>query len=250
MFELSIFQLIILALSTLLIGIGKGGLPGTGMIAIPLAAIAFGGKISTGIILPLLIFADVYAIIHYRKYLNKKYLFSVLPWALLGVLLAVYVGDILNEKQFMCTIAGVIIVGIGLIIMKDYKLIALDVSGNKFMAISLGLAGGFASMIGNAAGPIMGLYLLAMGSKKNEFVGTGAWFFFTVNLFKVPMHVFLWETITLDTFLYALWLLPLLLVGVYIGILLTKKLREDMFKMFVYSTSIISALIILIKQII
>jgi uncharacterized membrane protein YfcA len=51
-----------------------------------------------------------------------------------------------------------------------------------------GSAAGFATMVANAAGPIMNIYLLSRRLPREEFVATGAWFFFFVNLSKVPVY--------------------------------------------------------------
>lgn len=225
---------------------GKGGVPGTGMLAIPIVALMFGGKPSTGLILPLLIFADITAVIYYKKHLNTTHFFRILPWAFLGVLIALFVGDMLNDSQFLLLMSIVIISGLILVIAKDFNVLHIEISNNYYLAIFLGLTGGFASMIGNAAGPIITLYLLSIGFKKNEFIGTRAWIFFVINLMKLPLHIFFWKTITVETFSYSLWMLPVLLLGVYIGIKLMKILPERLFKIVIYTTAIASSIILLV----
>jgi len=87
-YSLSKLDLIILALCAMFIGMGKNGIPGAGMVAIPLIVLIFGSKASTGFILPLLIFADAFAVYHYSKYANWKHLKQLLPLTLIGVVLA------------------------------------------------------------------------------------------------------------------------------------------------------------------
>ena len=77
-----------------------------------------------------------------------------------------------------------------------------------WFAAFLGFFGGFSTMVANAAGPIMALYLLSMRLPKNVFIGTGAWFFFIINLLKVPLHILSWKTITLHSFIIDIILFP------------------------------------------
>ncbi|MFT4994751.1 MAG: hypothetical protein ACI965_001790 [Paraglaciecola sp.] len=78
-----------------------------------------------------------------------------------------------------------------------------------------GLVGGITTMMGNLAGSVMALYLLSMRLPKNEYIGTKAWFFLAINLFKVPFHVFSWQTISLNSFLLNLTGLPFIALGAY-----------------------------------
>ena len=109
----------------------------------------------------------------------------------------------------------------------------------------LGLAGGFATMIGNAAGPVMAMYLLAMRIPKFTYIGTGAWFFFLVNLFKVPLHVVFWKTITLKTVSFNLMMAPAIIFGVFLGIQIVKIIPEKLYRVLVIGTTIVSAFLLL-----
>ena len=97
-------------------------------------------------------------------------------------------------------------------------------------------------MIGNLAGPVIGLYLLAMRFPKKEFIGTGAWYFLTVNLFKVPFHIFAWNTITLNSFLLDLALLPAIALGALIGVKAMSLIKEKTFRYLVISITFIAAI--------
>ena len=85
-------------------------------------------------------------------------------------------------------------------------------------------------MIGNTAGPIMSLYLLAMQLPKNVLIGTGAWFFLVINLFKIPFHVFIWETITIESFSLNLLMWPVILTGGFLGVRLVRIIPEKPFR--------------------
>jgi len=109
-------------------------------------------------------------------------------------------------------------------------------------AISLGMAGGFTSMVANAAGPIFTLYLLSMRFKKNSFIGTGAWFYFLLNCFKLPLQVFYWKQVTIHTFLLDLFVLPLIIAGVFLGIYLVKFIPEKAYRIFIIVSTLVSAI--------
>ena len=118
--------------------------------------------------------------------------------------------------------------------------IKVDIKENKIFSIIVGFLGGFITMIGNAAGPIMSIYFLSMGFNKNKFIGTAAWFFLFVNLFKVPFHIFIWDTIDLNILLFDLSLFPLILIGALIGVWIVKKIPEKPYKIFVIVSVVLS----------
>jgi uncharacterized membrane protein YfcA len=100
-------------------------------------------------------------------------------------------------------------------------------------------------MMGNAAGPIMSLYLLAMRLPKLHFIGTAAWFFFLINVFKAPFHILVWKTITLQTAALNLTMVPALLGGVYLGIKIVNKIPEKAYRILVIVTTAAAAAFLL-----
>lgn len=109
-----------------------------------------------------------------------------------------------------------------------------------------GAVGGFTTMIGNAAGPVMAVYLLSTRIPKNSFIGTTAWFFLVINLFKFPFHIWVWETITWQSFLLNLTGLPAIALGIFIGIRVVKLIPEQAFRYFVIvMTAIVSLRLLL-----
>ena len=124
--------------------------------------------------------------------------------------------------------------------MNEYTPTKIYIKDNNLFSIAVGFLGGFITMIGNAAGPIMSIYFLSMGFDKNKFIGTAAWFFLFVNLLKVPMHVFIWKTIDLNILLFDLSLFPFILVGAVTGVWIVKKIPERPYKIFVIVSVILS----------
>jgi len=243
-YDLSTLQWVLLALSGLLIGMAKTGLSGFGMMVVPILANAFGGRLSVGLLLPILIFADVFAVSWYNRHADWKHVLRLLPWALAGILAGTLVGKSISDQNFNRLLAALVIGGIGILVWRDLRSDKLRIPRSRWFAAGLGLLGGFSTMIGNAAGPVMALYLLSMRLPKNVFIGTGAWFFFIVNLSKVPLHVWSWKTITLDSFLLDVLLIPAIAAGAFLGIWLVRLLPEKIYRIIVIVTTLLSALLL------
>ena len=241
-FDISGVDLILLSLCGLLIGMAKAGISGTGLMVVPMMASIFGGRESVGIVLPLLIFADIFAVNYYHRHANWKHVVKLMPWALLGVILGAIFGKYIDDSQFKQTIAILVIVGIILMIWMDIRKNDTRVPSHWLFAASLGIAGGFTSMVANAAGPIFTLYLLSMHFKKNSFIGTGAWFYFLLNFFKLPLQIFYWKQVTLHTFTLDLFVLPLIIAGVFLGIYLVKFIPEKAYRIFIIVSTLVSAI--------
>ena len=240
-YHLSTAQWVLVLFCGLMIGAAKTGLSGAGLLVVPILAGVFGGKSSTGLLLPMLCFADVFAVKYYNRHANWKYVFKILPCALCGVVLGLIVGHQISEESFRTLLAVIIISSIILMIWYDLKKQRLTIPDYWWFSSILGLAGGFTTMVGNAAGPVLAIYLLSMRLPKNSYIGTGAWFFFIINLSKVPLHIFVWETITLKSFLFDLIQIPAIAIGAYLGIQIVKILPEKPYRVFIIATTLISA---------
>ncbi|MFY0650906.1 MAG: sulfite exporter TauE/SafE family protein [Cyclobacteriaceae bacterium] len=224
------------------VGMSKAGISGLGMFVVPVLASVFGAKESTGIVLPMLIMADIMAVIYYNRHANMKLLVKVAPATITGVFLAIWIGDLINDQQFKALLAVIVILGVIIMIWHELKKSNEAIPHNWTFASMAGLLGGFTTMIGNAAGPVMSIYFLAMRLKKNNFIGTAAWFFLLVNVFKVPFHITIWHTITLNTFLFNLATLPLIVIGMVAGIKIVKYIPEKPYRIFIISTVTLAAL--------
>ena len=117
-----------------------------------------------------------------------------------------------------------------------------EIPKSHWFARLAGLTGGFTTMVGNAAGPVMTIYFLSMKLPKQQFIGTAAWFFLLVNIFKVPFHIMSWETINLESFGLNLMMLPLILLGAFIGFKIVKLIPEKPYRVFILVSVGLSAL--------
>ena len=209
----------------------KTGIHGAGMMSVPILANVFGGQISSGIMLPILVLADVMGVWYYHRHASWEHLKILFPWAGLGVIIGTITGSYINDNVFKVIMAFTIMVSI--IIMIWLERHKEDVPHKKWFGVATGIAGGFTSMVGNLANSVMAVYLLSIRLPKNSFIGTAAWFFLVVNWFKVPFHVFVWHTITLDTVLLSLVTLPVIVLGAFLGIIIVGKLSERIYLWFI-----------------
>ncbi len=244
--DFSILQWSLLTVCAMFIGMSKVGVPGISMIVVPTLAIIFGGKASTGVLLPILMMADLFGVAYYHRHAQWKYFWKLLPWALIGIGIALWVGKVVNDELFKNIIAILVFGSIGLMLWKDRKKGTDFFPDTWLFAASMGILGGFATMIGNVAGPVFAIYLLAMHLPKNSFIGTGAWFFLVVNFLKFPLHIFVWKTITWNTLTIDFILLPAIAVGAFLGIILIKKISEKTYRTAVIIITVLSAFLLLI----
>jgi hypothetical protein len=198
-----------------------------GILLVPLVAMAMPVRASTGFLLLILVEADLMAVLYWRRRAVWPQLFRVLPWTALGVVGGYFVMRLLDDRGFK-SILGAMIVGIvALDLVRRWARVGIAPENKAFSAVAGILAGAF-TMIANAAGPIMTIYLLSMDLPKEEFVGTGAIFYCIVNLFKVPFSISLglvtWSTLRSD-----LMLLPLIALGCLVGIFCMRKLPQKAF---------------------
>ncbi|WP_226037752.1 sulfite exporter TauE/SafE family protein [Aquibacillus saliphilus] len=243
MFELSLLQWLIVILSAVFIGFMKTGVSSLGILVVTILMYVFPAKESVGILLPLLIIGDIFAVIYYRKSVVWKYLVSLIPWVLIGIIIGFFVLDQVNSDQLKPIIGGLVL---ALIILQ----VSRERLGERFnqllpkslsFTLLMGVLAGFTTMIGNAAGGVMAVYLLVKGLPKREFVGTGAWFFLFVNLIKVPFYISL-GLITFDSISFNLWLVPTIIVGAFIGIKVLPLIPQKTFQVLILAFAAIGAL--------
>jgi uncharacterized membrane protein YfcA len=223
------FGWLLLCIAAFGIGVTKSGFSGVSMVHVIIFAYVFGAKNSTGVVLPMLIAGDVFAMLVYGKHADWRYVRKMLPPAMTGVTLAWLVMHWLDEAYFRIVVGTIILALTLLQILRLWRGEWLtNVPHTLWFAWSMGVLVGFTTMLANAAGPVFGLYLLAIALPKMEFVGTAAWFFLILNVAKVP---FSWQLglIRTDTLLLNLCLLPLIVVGLWLGSMVVKRIPQKTF---------------------
>ena len=209
-------------------------------------ALAFGARESTGLIVPMLIVGDIFAVIFYNRHSRWKYILRFAPWMITGIIIGVFLGEDLPEEQFKIWMVVIILISVVIMYWWDLRQ-SKRVPQHWAFASFMGITAGVATMLGNLAGAFSNIYFLAMRLPKNEFIGTAAWLFFITNLIKLPFHVLVWETITPSSLLINLKLLPVMALGLFTGVRLVKIIKEGFYRKLILGLTAFGALLILIR---
>jgi uncharacterized membrane protein YfcA len=220
----------------LLVGVSKTGIAGLGMLFVVIFAQILPAKQATGIVLPLLICGDVMAVASYRQHTRWQHLWRLFPWTGAGVLLGYLALGRINDHQARWLIGAIVLGLLALHLVRRSRRAPVAVAGAAdapaqpaWFAPVIGVLAGFTTLVANAAGPLMVIYLLAMQLPKMEFVGTGAVFFLLLNSFKVPFMLNL-GLITRDSLAINLTLAPAVLVGAWIGRRVLQHINQRWFE--------------------
>lgn len=230
-----------------IIGLSKAGLKGMDMLNVTIMAIVFGGKASTGIVLPLLCAADIAAVYYYNRHAQWTHFWKLIPWMVVGILIGVFTGKDLNEIVFRKVMAVIILVTIAIILFMEIRKTVSIPKHPLFVSLT-GLASGFTTMMGNLAGAYSNIYFLAMRLPKNDFIGTAAWIFLVINLFKLPFQVIWWKNINSVSLQTDLVLLPVLFIGFWTGLKIVTKIKDDSYRKVVIVLTLIGAVTIFLKH--
>jgi len=234
------------AIGAFLIGVSKAGLKGMGTVMVALMAIAFGAKSSTGVVLPLLILGDVLAVSYYNKHCKWQYLLKFLPAMIVGILIAVWMGNDLPELIFKRWMGAIIIVSVIILWVRERRG-NIPVPNNWIFGGSLGVTAGFTTMIGNLAGAFTNMFFLASKLPKKEFIGTAAWLYLISNWIKLPFHVFVWETVNWESLRLNAWQGILVILGFLVGLKLVGLFSEQNFKKFILIVTALGAVLIFMR---
>ena len=210
-------------------------------------ALVFGGKASTGVVLPLLCAADIAAVVYYHRHAQWKHFWKLLPWMAAGILIGVYAGKDMNEILFRKIMAVIIVITIVIMLVMELKK-NKNISAHPLFAASTGVAAGFTTMLGNLAGAFANVYFLAMRMPKNDFIGTAAWVFLVINVFKLPFQIFFWKNITVHSLQTDLLLLPALAIGFVCGIKIVRYIKDDNYRKLVMLLTVAGAVVIFLRK--
>lgn len=245
-FHLTILQWVAFCFGAFLLGLSKSGIKGIGIIIVVILAFVFGEKTSTGILLPMLVFADIFAVVYYNKHVQWHFIKKLLPAMVVGVLVGVWVGNDISETLFK-RIMAIIIIGSVVIMFYMENRRNPTVPTNKLFSNGTGFLAGFTTMIGNLAGPVSDIYFLAMRLPKNEFIGTAAWLFFIINVFKLPFHIFIWKTISTETLVLNSVLIPVVVVAFFLGAYIVRLISNVNYRRFVLIVTALGGIIMLFR---
>lgn len=245
--EIAISNWPLLIIAAVGIGITKSGFSGVSLVHVLIFAHVFGARTSTGIVLPMLIAGDTMAMMMYGKNANWIYIRKMMPPALVGVVVGWALMQRIDEAAYRPLVGAIILILAAMQILRMVRESWLsDVPHATWFAWMMGVLVGITTMLANAAGPVFGLFLLALALPKQEFVATAAWFFLLLNLAKIPFSMNL-GLIRGDTLTINLLLLPMILAGLVIGRAILNRIPQRTFDLVILVFSAFAALQMLLR---
>jgi uncharacterized membrane protein YfcA len=247
MFDLPVTSWLLLLLGGFAVGVSKSGLAGVSLVQVLVFAVVFGAKQSTGVLLPLLVVGDCCAVWLVGRDVVWAYVFKLLPPALVGVVIGWLLLGRLEDAVFRPCIGGLVLALCGGQLLRMWRgdLLA-RVPHTRGFAWATGVLSGVATMLANAAGPIVALYLLAVALPKHRLVATGAWFFLILNLSKVPFSASLGlmspKSLAIDAILA-----PCVVAGLITGRAVVRKIPQKAFDTLLLLFTAVAALRLLIS---
>lgn len=270
--DLSTTSWLLVVLGALIVGFSKTALPGAGTLAAGAFALAMPAKESTAALLLLLILGDMTALWVYRREPDWRTLVRLLPSAMVGVIIGVFFFAAVDDTAVRVTIGVILLALVTLTLVRraqaarrtaaeseasDHSSAPGPATGAESeggsgkgaaataQGIGYGLLGGFTTMVANAAGPVMSLYLLMMRMPVLTFLGTSAWFFAVINLFKLPfsagLGLFTAETLAMDALL-----VPVVLLAAFAGAKVARRISQSVFDKLVLGLTVLAAIGLLI----
>lgn len=228
--EYELWQWAFFALAALIVGAAKSSVPGIGMLNVLIFQNILLAKDATGFGLPLLIVGDVCALVAYRQHADWGKLLRLFPWMAIGVVGGYFALGRIDDRQARLLVAVVLLSLLGFHLFRRYRPEVYDPNRRRgpLLGPASGFLAGFISLVANAAGPVMALYLLAMRMPKMAFMGTSVMFFFVMNLFKVPFLMDL-GLVNKASLAANLALVPFVMAGSYLGYRFARNLKQKWF---------------------
>jgi len=224
--------------AALIVGISKAGIGGLGMLSVVIFAQIMPAKQATGMVLPLLCFGDLIGASVYWRHAKWIHLRRLFPWTAAGVGIGYFALGVIDERQARLLIGGIVLSLVAMHLIRR-RFSGHETEHGAWFAPVIGVLAGFTTLVANAAGPLMAVYMLAMRLPKLDFVGTGAVFFLILNLFKVPFMVHL-GLINASSFTLNLALAPVVIAGAWFGRKLVLKIDQRTFENVALGLSLIA----------
>lgn len=206
------------AIAALCVGLAKAGLGGFGMLTVLFMAEVLPARESTGVVLPLLIVGDLFAVAAYRHHAQWRYIRRLIAPALVGVVIGYFAMNLIPDRNFKHVMGWIILALTLLQWSRQFfnEETVTRLAHTHYFGVTMGGMGGISTMMANAAGPVMSLYFLAVNLPKYELIGTAAWYFLIINLIKVPFSAHL-GLINFTSLTLVAMLTPFVVIGIGIG---------------------------------
>jgi uncharacterized protein len=233
--QLALWQWLLGAFNAFTVGAAKSGLPGGGTLVAPLMILLVqDARYAAAWTAPMLSTGDTFAVVYWRRHADAKKLFSLIPWVAIGMTGGAFALRF-NEHLLRQVVGGIIAIMLVLSILQRRGWFQNISRGAEIY----GIAAGFATVVANAAGPIMSMYLLSKKLSKEQFVATGAWFFFVVNLAKVPVYVW-YGLFSVESLIFDAMMAPIVIAGGFAGLWLIHRVPQRVFEWLIVSLTSVS----------
>jgi hypothetical protein len=237
-------------IAAVLVGLSKAGLPGVGLPGILLVVLAFPDEqaaLAVGAVLPVLIVGDIFAVLWFRHHARWNRLFWLFPFVVVGMapgwLVLRYVPDVI--LRVLIGVLVLLLIG-GEYVRRHYS--EGHIRHSWGLTATTGAIAGFCTMVAHAAGPVMTVYLVSQGFDKRQFIGTAAWFFFILNLAKVPMYVTA-GNVTTASLEYDLVVAPFAVVGGLLGVVVLRHISQRLFDALALSLAALAAVWLIVDSV-
>ncbi|MFE0805928.1 sulfite exporter TauE/SafE family protein [Streptomyces sp. NPDC058848] len=246
-----------LAFAAFLVGFSKTAVSGANTVSLAIFAAVLPARASTGILLPVLIAGDVLAVLTYRRHAHWPTLWRLFPAVGAGVVVGTVFLVWADDAVVRMSIGVILLVMAGVTVWRrrqadpdgrpgaDGKPDAVTPRTGRVKARSYGVLGGFTTMVANAGGPVMSMYLLSAGFRKLGFLGTSAFFFLIVNVSKLPFSAGLGlidgRSLLLDAVL-VVFVVP----GAFIGRWAVTRINQRLFERLVIAATVVGGLELLL----
>ena len=232
--------LLVAIISVLITGISKGGFGGFALLSVPLMSLAISPIQAAGIMLPIMIPMDILSIWVYRHHWDARILTILIPAAILGITIGGFTAGWVND-DFVRFLVGII--AVLFTIHRARGVLRMASSGaeverpppSKPWGIFWGMCAGFTSFLAHAGSPPYQVYMLRQGLRKKTYTGTSVMFFASANAIKLIPYGMLGQLSATNLSVSAA-LLPLVPIGVFIGVWLNRKIPEKVFFSIVLSS--------------
>lgn len=241
-----------LAFAALLVGFSKTAVSGANTVSLAIFAAVLPARASTGVLLPILIAGDVLAVLTYRRHAHWPTLWRLFPAVAAGVVAGTVFLMWADDGVVRTSIGAILLLMAAVTVWRRRRADAEDAPdrvttrAGRAKARSYGVLGGFTTMVANAGGPVMSLYLLSAGFRKLGFLGTSAFFFLIVNTSKLPFSAGL-GLIDADSLLLDAALVLFVVPGAFLGKWAVNRINQRLFEQLVIAATVVGGLQLLLR---
>lgn len=227
-------DMVVLGATAFLVGMRRGGVNGAAVLGVIILAGHFTAAASVGIGVLIFLYADVQATVLLVRDVDWRTLGRLLVPTVIGLAVAALIGQRLPTGIFEWVLFAIILMAyIGMIVQRAHRTRNTNRRLPWYVTPVAGFLSGFTSMIGNLASVFVAIYFAATGAMKAQFIATSVWFFFALNLIKLPIHIWGWKTLTPEMLPKTLILIPLVTLGIWLGRIIVKRMSEETYWRFV-----------------